>query len=98
MVAAAIATIDANVKSTFGAASSFGIDPVTHKLTLFMGTCPPARLPAPHDGALLLRARINGLQVRFEIETGSGWRQIGSPESLAGLSDEVGATLRFSDF
>lgn len=55
-----------------------------------------ARLPAPQDGALHLRARINGLQVRFEIETGSGWQQIGSPESLGGLSDEVGDTLRFS--
>ncbi|MGY2931950.1 Ca2+-binding RTX toxin-like protein [Bradyrhizobium sp. GM6.1] len=49
-VAAAISTIDGYVKSTFGSASSFGVDPATHKLTLTMEN-PPAGLPHTMDGA-----------------------------------------------
>jgi Ca2+-binding RTX toxin-like protein len=41
----AIATIDANVKATFGASSTFGIDPATLKLTLYMETLPPGSPP-----------------------------------------------------
>jgi hypothetical protein len=44
-VAAAIATINAYVTSQYGAGSSFGIDPTTHKLTLRMGNPPPGFPP-----------------------------------------------------
>lgn len=56
-VTAAIATIDADVKATFGAGSSFGIDATTHKLTLHMGTLPagsPAGTPQTLTGASAL--------------------------------------------
>jgi len=61
-VAAAIATIDASVKSMFGAASSFAIDPTTHKLTLFMENLPPgspAGTPHTLDGANALYPFVN---------------------------------------
>lgn len=73
MVAAAIATIDANVKSTFGAASSFGIDPVTHKLTLFMENLPagsPAGTPHTLNGANALYPFVNFAD--FSITTPAG--------------------------
>ncbi|MBC7580870.1 MAG: heme peroxidase [Tardiphaga sp.] len=72
-VTAAIATIDASVKSTFGAASSFGIDPVTHKLTLFMENLPagsPAGTPHMLSGASALYPFVNFAD--FSITTPAG--------------------------
>ena len=61
-VDAAIATIDAAVKVQFGAGSTFGIDAITHKLTLFMATLPPGSPPGtPNtlDGANALYPFVN---------------------------------------
>ncbi|KRB24080.1 hypothetical protein ASD99_29460 [Mesorhizobium sp. Root695] len=61
-VDAAIATINANVKSTFGANSSFAIDPATHKLTLYMENLPLGSPPGtPHtlSGANALYPFVN---------------------------------------
>lgn len=57
-VTSAISTIDANVKSTFGSGSSFGIDPTTHKLTLTVEN-PPAGMPHTMDGANALFPFVN---------------------------------------
>ena len=61
-VDAAILTIDASVKSQFGAGSTFGIDPATHKLTLFMATLPagsPPGTPQTLSGASALFPFVN---------------------------------------
>jgi Ca2+-binding RTX toxin-like protein len=68
-VTAAIATIDASVKSMFGTASSFAIDPTTHKLTLTMENPPPG---APHtlEGANALYPFVKFAD--FSITTPAG--------------------------
>jgi Ca2+-binding RTX toxin-like protein len=61
-VDAAISTIDASVKSTFGANSSFGIDSTTHKLTLYMEHLPvgsPLGTPHTLSGASALYPFVN---------------------------------------
>jgi Ca2+-binding RTX toxin-like protein len=61
-VADSITTIEAQVKAMFGTNSTFGIDPTTHKLTLFMETLPPGSPPGtPHtlDGASALYPFVN---------------------------------------
>ena len=58
-VDAAILAIDAEVKSLFGAGSSFGIDATTHKLTLFMATPPPGSPTNTLTGASALYPFVN---------------------------------------
>ncbi len=61
-VDAAIATIDAAVKALYGAASSFGIDATTHKLTLFIENLPvgtPPNTPHTLTGASALYPFVN---------------------------------------
>jgi Ca2+-binding RTX toxin-like protein len=61
-VDSAIATIQTEVQSLFGAASTFGIDPTTHKLTLYMETLPAGSPPGtPHtlSGASALYPFVN---------------------------------------
>ncbi|MET4482822.1 peroxidase family protein [Bradyrhizobium sp. F1.13.3] len=73
-VAAAIATIDAYAKSTFGAGSSFGIDATTHKLTLTMETLPPGSPPGtPHtlDGASSLFPFVNFADFSITVPSGA---------------------------
>jgi Ca2+-binding RTX toxin-like protein len=73
-VAAAISTIDAYAKSAFGAGSSFGIDPTTHKLTLFMETVPagaPAGTPNTLDGANALFPFVNFADFSIKVPAGA---------------------------
>ena len=73
-VAAAISTIDAYAKSAFGAGSSFGIDPTTHKLTLFMETLPagaPAGTPNTLDGANALFPFVNFADFSIKVPAGA---------------------------
>ena len=57
-VDSAIATIQTEVQSLFGTGSTFGIDPTTHKLTLFMETPPPGA-PQTLSGASALYPFVN---------------------------------------
>jgi Ca2+-binding RTX toxin-like protein len=73
-VTAAIATIDAAIKATYGAASSFGIDALTHKLTLVVQNLPAGTPPGtPHsfDGASALFPFVNFADFSITLPAGA---------------------------
>ncbi len=79
-VDAAIATINANVKSTFGVNSSFGIDPTTHRLTLYMENLPagsPAGTPHTLSGASALYPFVNFADFSITAPAGAVHNAVG---------------------
>lgn len=82
-VDAAIAVIDADAKARYGVNSSFGIDPITHKLTLFIENLPvgtPPGTPNTFAGASALFGLVNFADFSISLPAGP-------------LHDAVGAIL-----
>ncbi len=73
-VDAAIALIDADAKARYGANSSFGIDPTTHKLTLHIENLPvgtPAGTPNTFDGASALFGLVKFSDFSITVPAGA---------------------------
>jgi Ca2+-binding RTX toxin-like protein len=80
-VSQALVTLDTYVKSAFGAASSFAIDAMSHKLTLFMETLPPGSPPGtPHtlEGANAMFAFVNFGNMSIKLPAGAAHDAVGA--------------------
>jgi Ca2+-binding RTX toxin-like protein len=80
-VNAAIASLDALVKSQFGANSTFEINATTHKLTLFMENLPvgtPVGTPHTLDGASALYPFVNFANFGITLPAGADHNAVGT--------------------
>jgi Ca2+-binding RTX toxin-like protein len=80
-VTSAIGALDTYVKATFGLASTFGIDPSSHKLTLYMENLPVGSPPGtPHtlEGANAMFAFVNFANMSIKLPAGAEHDAIGT--------------------